>query len=96
MYIRNVLHTHKMWNKIKAFCGDNYNANYDGAGRKEETMFLQKLTTNNSEVSIPGRAVCAFHSALQTSTDILPVDFDVMVNKIFHYFHIYIWYKWEN
>jgi hypothetical protein len=53
-------------------------------------MELEKLATSNSKVSIPGRAVHTFHSALQTSTDILPVDFEAMVNKIFKYFHVYM------
>jgi hypothetical protein len=71
---------------------------------KAETVLLQKLINSNSEVSTPGRAVHTFHSALHTSTDILPVDFEAMLNKIFQYFHIhvyiyiyiYIWYKWKN
>jgi hypothetical protein len=29
------------------------------------------------------------HNALQTSADILPIDVGAMVNKIFHYFHMY-------
>jgi hypothetical protein len=29
------------------------------------------------------------HNALQTSADILPVDIEAIVNKIFQYFHIY-------
>jgi hypothetical protein len=30
------------------------------------------------------------HSAVWTSADILSVDAEAIVNKIFHYFHIYI------
>jgi hypothetical protein len=32
------------------------------------------------------------HNALQTSADILPLDVEAIVNKIFQYFHIYtVW-----
>jgi hypothetical protein len=37
---------------------------------------------------------CVVHillNALQTSADILPVDVEAIVNKIFQYFHIYMY-----
>jgi hypothetical protein len=37
-----------------------------------------------------GCATHILHNALQTSADILPIDVEVTVNKIFHYFHIYM------
>jgi hypothetical protein len=36
-----------------------------------------------------GCAAHILHSALRTSADILPVDVEAIVNKIFQYFHVY-------
>jgi hypothetical protein len=36
-----------------------------------------------------GCAANILHNALRTSADILPVDVETIVNKIFQYFHIY-------
>jgi hypothetical protein len=51
-----------------------------------------KLTTSNLKINIRGIGCAAhiMHNALRTSADILPVDIEAIVKKIFQYFHIYI------
>jgi hypothetical protein len=50
-----------------------------------------KLTTSDLKMNIRGIGCAAhiLHNALRTSADILPVDVEVAVNKIFQYFHIH-------
>jgi hypothetical protein len=92
----DVLDKYKLSNKIIAFCGDNCDTNFGGAARKG-TMFL-KLTTSDLKTNIRGIGCDAYilHSAVRTSDDILPVDVEAIVNKIFQYFHVYIPIEWQN
>jgi hypothetical protein len=55
---------------------------------KELTMFFSKLS-KSLQLNIHGRAAHIVHNGVQTSVDILPVDIETVVNKIFQYFHIY-------
>jgi hypothetical protein len=50
--------------------------------------------TSNLKMKIQRIACAAYilHKALQISADILPIDVEAIVNKIFQYFHIYtVW-----
>jgi hypothetical protein len=40
IHIMNVLHKYKLLDKVIAFCGYNCNTNFEGAARRETTMFL--------------------------------------------------------
>jgi hypothetical protein len=86
-----VLDKYKLSNKIISFCGDNCNINFGGAARKGTNNVLAKLTIIDLEMNIRciGYAAHILHSALRTSADILSVDVEAIVNKIFQYFHIY-------
>jgi hypothetical protein len=50
-----------------------------------------KLPTGDLKMNIDGIGCAAhiLHNALQTSADILPVDVEAIVNKLFQYFYIY-------
>jgi hypothetical protein len=87
----DVLDKYKLSNKIIAFCGDNCNKNFREAARKGTNNVFAKLTTSDLKMNIRdlGCAAHILHNALRTSADILPVDVDDIVNKIFQYFHIY-------
>jgi hypothetical protein len=77
--------------KLLPFCGDNCNTYFKGAARKGTNNVFAKLTTSDLKINIRG-IVCAariWHNALRTSADILPVDVEATVDKIFQYFHIY-------
>jgi hypothetical protein len=80
----------KLSNEIVAFCGENCNTNFGGAARKGTNSVFAKLPTSDLKMNIRGTGCAAhiLHSALQTSADILPVDAEAIVNKIFQYFHI--------
>jgi hypothetical protein len=90
-YIMDVLDKHKVSNKIIAFCGDNCITDFRGAARKGKNNVFAKLTTSDLKMNIRGIGCAAhiLHNALRTSADILPVDAEATVNKIFQYFHIH-------
>jgi hypothetical protein len=50
-----------------------------------------KLTTSDLKTNVRGIGCAAhiLHNVLRTSADILPIDVEAIVNKIFQYFHIY-------
>jgi hypothetical protein len=58
---------------------------------KELTMFFSKLN-KSLQLNIRGVSCAAHvvHNLVQTRADILPVNVETFVNKIFQYFHIYI------
>jgi hypothetical protein len=86
-----IMDKYKLSHKIIAFCVDNCNTNFRGAARKGTNNAFAKLTTRNVKMNIRGIGCAAhiLHSALRTSADILPVDAEAIVNKIFQYFHTY-------
>jgi hypothetical protein len=88
----NVLHKYKLSEKVTAFDGDDCNTNFGGAARRGTNNVFANLKTSNLKMKIPGIGCAAhiLHNALQTSADILPIDVEAIVNKIFQYFHIYM------
>lgn len=89
-YIMEILTKHKLAHKIIAFTGDNCNTNFGGAARRG-TKNVFTILNNNLKTNICGIGCAAhiLHNAMQTSTDILPIDIECIVNKIFQYFYIY-------
>lgn len=89
-YIMEVLRKHKLSHKIIAFTGDNCNTNFGDAARRGTknvfTILNNNLKTNISEIAC---AAHILHNAMQTSTDILAIDVECIVNKIFQYFYNY-------
>jgi hypothetical protein len=90
-HMMNVLNKYKLPDKIIAFCGDNCNTNFGGVAWTGTNNVFAKLKSSNSEMNIQAVRCAAqiLHNALQTSADILPIDVEAIVNKIFQYFHIY-------
>jgi hypothetical protein len=79
--------------RITAFCGENYNTNYQGAARKGRDNDFAMLNSSNLKMNIQdiGCIGCATHILHNpASADILPIDVAATVNKIFQYFHIYM------
>jgi hypothetical protein len=86
--ILDVLEKFHLTDKIVVFCGDNWNTNFGGAGRKGINKVFP--TINKSlQLSIRGVGCAAHivHCGAQTSADILPVDIATVVNKILQYFY---------
>jgi hypothetical protein len=88
-YIINVLHKYKLSDKVIAFCGQNCHTNFGGAATRGGNNIFAKLKTTNLKLKIQviGCVAHMLHNALQTSTDILSIDVEAIVNKIFQYFH---------
>jgi len=89
-HILSVLEKYKITEKVIAFCGDNCNTNFGGLTRKGNNNVFYKLN-NSVKMNILGFgcAVHLIHNALQTSADMLPVDVESIINKIFQHFHIF-------
>lgn len=89
-YIMEILTKHKLSHKIIAFTGDNCNTNFRGAARrgtkKTKNYYNNNLKNNISGI---GCAVHILHNPMQTSTYILPINVEYIVNNIFQYFYIY-------
>jgi hypothetical protein len=62
---------------------------------KRTNNVFAKLTTSDLKMNIRGLGCAAhiLHNALRTSADILLVDVEVIVNKIFKYFYICVYRK---
>ncbi|VVC27326.1 Ribonuclease H-like domain [Cinara cedri] len=89
-YIIEILTKHKLSHKIIAFTSDNCNTNFGGAARRGTKNVLTILNNNlKTNISGIGCAAHILHNAMQTSTDILPIDVKYIVHKIFQYFYIY-------
>jgi hypothetical protein len=86
-----VLDKYKLSNKIIAFCGDKCNTNFGRAARKGTNVVFAKLTTSDLKMNICGIECAAhiLHNAFRTCADILPVDVEAILSKIFQYFHTY-------
>lgn len=81
---------YKLLDKIIAFSGDNCNTNFGGILRKGKKNVFSILN-NNLKTNINGIGCAAhiLHNAIQSSADVLPIDVEIIVNKIFQFFHIY-------
>jgi hypothetical protein len=76
--------------KLLPFVGITVTQISEELQEKEKNNVFDKLTTRNLKMNIRGTGCAAhiLHNALRTSADILPVDVEAIVNKIFQYFHI--------
>jgi hypothetical protein len=79
-YVLEVLHKLDLLAKVIAISADNINANF---GCKK----LQAETSNNLiGIGCPAHVV---RIAVQTAADCLPIDLQLVINKIHQHFHIY-------
>lgn len=86
----NVLKKYNLSSKIVAFSGNNCNIYFGGVLRKGTNnvfaILNDKLKKNISGI---GCAVHILYNAMHSNVDILPTDIELIINKIFQYFHIY-------
>jgi hypothetical protein len=89
MHMMDVPDKYKLSNKIIVFVGITVTQTSEEL--QEKNNVFANLTTSDLKINIRDRGCAAhiFHNALRTSADILPVDVEAIVNKIFQYFHIY-------
>ncbi|CAI6360864.1 unnamed protein product [Macrosiphum euphorbiae] len=88
--IVSVLKKFELEEKIISFSGDNTNTNFGGIARKGKNNVFLKLK-NTLKRNILGLGCCAhvIHNSIQYAADSLPIDIEIIVCKIFGYFHIY-------
>jgi len=89
--IVSILKKIELEEKIISFSGDNNtNTNFGGIARKGKNNVFLKLK-NTLKRNILGLGCCAhvIHNSIQYAADSLPIDIEIIVCKIFGYFHIY-------
>lgn len=83
------LKKNKLEDKLAAYCADNANTNFGGVSRKGIKNVYHKLNENlNQNIIGIGCAAHIIHNTIKTAADLLPVDVETVVEKI--YFHFYI------
>ncbi|KAF2890246.1 hypothetical protein ILUMI_15927 [Ignelater luminosus] len=85
-----VLDKNNLGNKLVAYCADNANTNFGGVSKKGNKNVFNKLKQNVPEKLIGiGCAAHIIHNTIQTAADLLPVDVDSVINKIYSHFYIF-------
>ena len=72
--------------KIVAYCGDNCNTNFGGVKRNLFSYLKKELGRNIFGVGCGAHIV---YNCIQTAVDVLPIEVESLVVKIYKYFHIY-------
>lgn len=76
--------------KVVGFCADNANVNFGGVKRKSLNNIFAKLQNHlNRKLIGIGCAAHILNNAMQTAADMLPIDLEGILNKIYSYFFIY-------
>ena len=84
------LNKNNLTNKLVAYCADNANTNFGGVNRKGDNNIFSEIK-NKLPLKILGVG-CAAHivnNAINTAADLLPVDIESIVTKIYGYFYIF-------
>ncbi|KAF2888911.1 hypothetical protein ILUMI_17263 [Ignelater luminosus] len=85
-----VLDKNNLRNKLVAYCADNANTNFEGVSKKGNKNVFNKLKQNVPQKLIGiGCAAHIIHNTIQTAADLLPVDVDSVINKIYSHFYIF-------
>jgi hypothetical protein len=89
-YVLEVLQKLDLLEKVIAVSADNTNMNFGGKKRKGKNNLYFKMQENtvNNLVGI-GCPAHVIHNAVQTAADCLPIDLQLIINKIYQHFHIY-------
>ena len=89
-YIMSAVQAHHLQLKLLGFVADKTNTNFGGAERRGKKNVFKKVTENIGRNLVGvGCGAHIVHNSVKTAYDMLPVDVEVAVNKIFSYFHIY-------
>lgn len=79
-YIIEFLNKDKLSDTIIAYYGDNCNINFEGSNRKRtKNVFL--FLNNSLKNNICGIAAHVLHNAVQSSSNIFPIDVESIANK---------------
>lgn len=76
--------------KVVGLCADNTNSNFGGAERKGQNNVFTKLKENLGHSLIGVGCAChIFHNTVRAAADVLPVDVEMTIAKIYLYFKSY-------
>lgn len=86
--LMRIIKTYKLHVKVSSYCADNANTNFGGVRRlgRENVYFKLKEELNNKKIVGAGHIV---HNAIHTASDLLPIDVETIINKIYSHFYIY-------
>jgi hypothetical protein len=89
-YMLEVLQKLDLLEKVIAVSADHTNTNFGGKKRKGKNNVYFKMQENtvNNLIGIGGPAH-VMHNAVQTAADCLPIDLQLIINKIYPHFHTY-------
>lgn len=89
-HILDILRKFQLTDRIIAFSADNCNTNFGGYKRTSSNNVFSRVKVElEHNIYGIGCAAHVVHNASHISADILPVDIESIINKIFQYFHIY-------
>ena len=85
-----ILKEYNLVGKVIAFCADNSNTNFGGVRRLGRENVYHKLQQSlKRKIVGVGCAAHIIHNSIQTSSDLLPVDVEHIITKIYAFFYIY-------
>jgi hypothetical protein len=80
---------YKLEEKLVCYTADNTNSNFGGVKRKgEENVFRKVQSDLDRPILQIGCSAHVVHNSVQTACDSLPHDIEVIVIKMYKYFHI--------
>jgi hypothetical protein len=81
---------YKLEGKLVFYAANNTNSNFGGVKRKEEEDVFRKVQSDLDRPILGiGYSANIVHNSVQTACDSLPLNIEVIVIKIYKYFHIY-------
>jgi hypothetical protein len=88
--VLEVLQKLDLLEKVIAVSADNTNTNFGGKKRKGNNNLFFKMQENtvNNLIGI-GCPAHVIRNAVRTDADCLPIDLQLIINKIYQHFHIY-------
>lgn len=89
-YVFNTLKTHNLVDKCIGLAADNTNTNFGGMKRKGVNNLFKKLNASRGKPLVGiGCVAHILNNCVQNATDVLPIDVEVIVVKLFKHFYIY-------
>lgn len=87
-HILKVVEKYGIADKVIGISADNTNTNFGGLKRRGKNNVFAKLQERlRRKVIGIGCAAHIVHNAVQTSVDVLPIDVQAILGKVFQYFH---------
>lgn len=90
-YVINVITNFNINDKVIGLCADNTNSNFGGAARKGANNVYTKIKKCLDKPNLVGIGCMAhiINNCIKTACDILPVDIETFILKVFYFFNTY-------